>query len=225
MDVKQAIDFADKSVRKSQSAGRAKDLSAFQDSNEGYRQLTTFYSYFSILYNKQRETNVAFRQKDWRRAMTNIFWIMMVGPLASALLTGDWPDEEDMDVEGWMTWATSRFFFGLWAGVPGVRDIASILQREVEGKFTGGIEAPFARAFSEVKKPVEDAIKLAKGEEPSERWIKNVITPIGYFLGLPTGQIGQSAQYVADVADGSQNPDGVGQALYGFAKGPQDNQE
>lgn len=224
MGVADAIAFADKSVRKSQSAGRTKDLSSFQDSNEGYRQLTTFYSYFSILYNKQRETNVAFRQKDWRKAMTNIFWLMMVGPVAGALLTGDWPDEEE-DVEGWMTWAASRFFFGLFAGVPGVRDIASITQREIEGKFVGGIEAPIFRAFSEVKKPVEDAIKLAKGEEPSERWLKNAITPIGYFVGLPTGQIGQSAQYVADVADGSQTPDDVGQALYGFAKGPQDNQE
>lgn len=225
MDVAQAIAFADKSVRKSQSAGRAKDLSAFQDTNEGYRQLTTFYSYFSILYNKQRETNVAMRQRDWRRVMTNVFWIMMVGPMAGALLTGDWPDEDDRDTEGWMTWAASRFFFGLWSGVPILRDVAGGIQREMEGKFTGAVEAPFYRAFGEVQKPVEDAIKLSKGEEPSERWIKNTITPIGYFVGLPTGQIGQTAQYLADVAEGDQNPDSVGDVIVGVAKGPQDNQE
>lgn len=225
MNVADAIAFADKSVRKSQSAGRAKDLASFQDSNEGYRQLTTFYSYFSVLYNKQRETNVAFRRKDWRRVMTNVFWIMMVGPMAGALLTGDWPDEEDRDVEGWATWASSRFFFGLWSGVPVLRDVAAGVQREIEGKFTGAVEAPFFRMFSEVQKPVEDAIKAAKGEEPSDRWIKNTITPIGYFTGLPTGQVGQTAQYLADVADGSQNPDGVGDVLLGVAKGPQDDQE
>lgn len=225
MDVADAIAFADKSVRKSQSAGRAKDLASFQDSNEGYRQLTTFYSYFSVLYNKQRETNVAFRRKDWRRVMTNVFWIMMAGPLAGALLTGDWPDDEDRDVEGWATWASSRFFFGLWSGVPVLRDVAAGVQREIEGKFTGAVEAPFYRMFSEVKRPVEDAIKTAKGEEPSERWIKNTITPIGYFTGLPTGQVGQTAQYLADVADGSQNPDGVGDVIIGVAKGPQDDQE
>ena len=225
MDVAQAIAFADKSVRKSQSAGRAKDLSAFQDSNEGYRQLTTFYTYFSVLYNKQRETNVAFRQRDWRRAMTNIFWIMMVGPLASALLTGDWPEDDDRDVDGWMTWAASRFFFGLWSGVPVLRDVAGGLQREIEGKYTGAVEAPFFRAFSEVQKPVEDAIKLSRGEEPSERWLKNAITPIGYFVGLPTGQVGQTAQYLADVSTGEQNPDSLGDVVVGVAKGPQDDQE
>ena len=225
MNVADAIAFADKSVRKSQSAGRAKDLASFQDSNEGYRQLTTFYSYFSVLYNKQRETNVAFRRKDWRRVMTNVFWIMMAGPLAGALLTGDWPDDEERDVEGWATWASSRFFFGLWSGVPVLRDVAAGVQREIEGKFTGAVEAPFFRMFSEVKKPVEDAIKVAKGEEPSERWIKNTITPIGYFTGLPTGQVGQTAQYLADVADGSQNPDSVGDVIVGVAKGPQDDQE
>lgn len=227
MDVPQAIAFADKAVRKSQSAGRAKDLSSFQDSNEGYRQLTTFYSYFSILYNKQRETNVAFRTKDWRRVMTNVFWIMMVGPVAGALLTGDWPEPEDeeRDVDDWATWAASRFFFGLWSGVPILRDVAAGVQREVEGKFTGAVEAPFYRMFSEVKKPVEDAIKVAKGEEPSERWIKNTITPIGYFTGLPTGQVGQTTQYLADVADGSQNPDSLGDVIVGVAKGPQDDQE
>lgn len=225
MNVADAIAFADKSVRKSQAAGRAKDLAAFQDSNEGYRQLTTFYSYFSILYNKQRETNVAFQRRDWRRVMTNVFWIMMVGPMAGALLTGDVPDEEDRDVEGWASWMASRFFFGLWSGVPVLRDVAAGLQREIEGKFTGAVEAPFYRMFSEVKKPVEDAIKVAKGEEPSDRWIKNTITPIGYFTGLPTGQVGQTAQYLADVADGSQNPDSVGDVVMGVAKGPQDNQE
>lgn len=225
MDVAQAIAFADKSVRKSQSAGRAKDLSAFQDSNEGYRQLTTFYTYFSVLYNKQRETNVAFRQRDWRRAMTNIFWIMMVGPVAGALLTGDWPEDDDRDVDGWMTWAASRFFFGLWSGVPVLRDVAGGLQREIEGKYTGAVEAPFFRAFSEVQKPVEDAIKLSRGEEPSERWLKNAITPIGYFVGLPTGQVGQTAQYLADVSTGEQNPDSLGDVVVGVAKGPQDDQE
>lgn len=225
MNVADAIAFADKSVRKSQAAGRAKDLAAFQDSNEGYRQLTTFYSYFSILYNKQRETNVAFQRRDWRRVMTNVFWIMMVGPMAGALLTGDVPDEEDRDVEGWASWMASRFFFGLWSGVPVLRDVAAGLQREIEGKFTGAVEAPFYRMFSEVKRPVEDAIKAAKGEEPSERWIKNTITPIGYFTGLPSGQVGQTAQYLADVADGSQNPDGLGDVIVGVAKGPQDDQE
>jgi hypothetical protein len=88
----EAVAFADKSVRMSQGAGRAKDLSALQGGPEFAQTLTMFYSYFNILYNKQREAIHDARLGDWRRASMNVAWIMMAAPLMSALLTGDWPD-------------------------------------------------------------------------------------------------------------------------------------
>jgi hypothetical protein len=66
---------------------------------------------------------------------------------------------------------------------------------------------------------------VAKGGEPSSRWIQNAITVPGYFTGLPTGQLGATVQYLHDVATGSQHPEGVGQFAKGVAKGPQRDQQ
>lgn len=225
MTVDEARAYGDKAVRESQGAGRAKDLAAIQDAGEAVRVLTLAYSYFSVQYNKQRETIHAARAGDWRRAAMNIFWIMMAAPVASAFLTGDWPDEEDNDVEGWVAWAMRKMFFGLWAGVPVVRDLAGKWERELSGKFSGDIQAPVYEAFSQIERPIQNAIKLAKGEEPSQRWLRDTITPIGYFVGLPTGQVGTTAQYLHDVATGDQRPAGPGDVAYGLAKGPQKDQE
>jgi hypothetical protein len=239
MSEAEAIAFADKAVRKSQSAGRAKDLAAVQRGPEGIRVLTTFYSYFNVLYNKQFETltllkrgNVAGRAGDksmkfahWRQAAMNVWWIMLLAPVTSGLLTGDVPEEEERDLEGWTAWALNRIFFGLWAGVPGIRDIASKAQREIEGKFVGDVQSPFFTAFDAAERPLKDLLAVIQGDEPSERWIKNAIVAPGYFLGLPTGQIGTTAQYVADVAEGDQNPEGAGDILKGVIKGPQESQE
>lgn len=219
----QAVAFADKVVRKSQGSGRPKDLAEIQDAGEGYRVLTLFYSWFSVLYNKQRETVHAARMGDWRRASMNVAWIMMIAPVFSALLTGDWPNDEDE--ESWAGWAARKMFFGLWLSVPGIRDVASGVEREVAGKTSFPTTAPFFRAFDELKRPITDAIKAVKGEEVSERWLQNAITAPGYFVGLPTGQLGATAQYGLDVAEGDQNPEGVSDVIVGATKGPQEEQE
>lgn len=225
MTIDQARAYADKSVRESQGAGRAKDLAAVQDAGETVRVLTLAYSYFSVQYNKQRETIHAARNGDWRRAAMNVFWIMMSAPVASALLTGDWPDEEDRDIEGWVAWAMRKMFFGLWSGVPVVRDLAGKWERDLSGKFAGSIQAPVFEAFDQLERPVQNAIKLAKGDEVSQRWLRDTITPLGYFVGLPTGQIGSTAQYLHDVATGDQRPQGAGDVVKGVVKGPQKEQE
>lgn len=239
MSEAEAIDAGDKAVRKSQSAGRSKDLAAVQRGPEGIRVLTTFYSYFNVLYNKQFETaslikrgNESGRRGDkagkyahWRQAAMNTWWIMMIAPMAGALLTGDWPDEEEQDLEGWTAWAMARIFFGLWAGVPGIRDVASGAQRQLEGGYVGAVQSPFFNAFDAAERPLKDLFKVLQGDEPSERWIKNAIVAPGYFIGLPTGQLGTTAQYLADVAEGDQKPEDAGDILKGVIKGPQENQE
>lgn len=238
MSEAEAIAFADKAVRKSQSASRPKDLAAVQRGPEGIRVLTTFYSYFNVLYNKQFETaslvrrgNEAGRRGDkatkyehWRQAAMNVWWIMLLAPVTSALLTGDIPEEDDRDLEGWTAWALNRIFFGLWAGVPGIRDVATQAMRKIEGKFVGDIQSPFFTAFDAGGRSVEDLISVLQGDEPSERWIKNAIVAPGYFLGLPTGQLGTSVQYLADVAEGDQRPEDAGDVVKGIVKGPQQDQ-
>lgn len=216
----EAAAYGDKIVRRTQGAGRPKDLAAIQDANEGYRVLTLFYSWFNVLYNKQRDAVHDARRGDYRRAATNVAWVMMVSPLLSALLTGDWPQDE----ESWPTWALRKMFFGLWLGVPGIREVAGKVERKVSGQFTLPITAPFFRAFDEIEKPIEDAINAGRGEPYSDRWLQHAITAPGYFVGLPTGQVGNTAQYIHDLVTGQQQPQGPMDVVAGLSKGPRPGQ-
>lgn len=219
--IAQARAIADDVVTNTQGGGRAMDLSAIQDSGEGARFLTMFYSWFAVMYNIQRKAVRLTKEGDYRRAAVYALWIGLIGPLLSAALTGDTPDEE----EDWFAWAFRKISFGMFASVPVVRDVAAGVERTITGKFTGASEPPIYRAASEIQRPVMDAIRVGRGDEPSERWLRNAIVPIGYFTGLPTGQVGTTAQYALDVAEGDQNPQDAGDVLYGIAKGPQKDQE
>lgn len=223
MTVEQARAYGDKAVRRSQGAGRSKDLSAIQAGPEAMKFATMFYSYFNVQYNQQREAIHDVKRGDYRRAAMNVFWVMMAAPLASALLTGDWPREEDE--EGWFHWAARKMFFGLFASLPIVRDVAAGAERKLTGQFSGPIEPPIYKAFSEIERPIGDLIAVAKGNEPSKRWVRNAITAPGYFLGLPTGQAGATVQYLHDVATGDQHPKGALDVAQGVYKGPQKDQE
>lgn len=224
MNEADAVAYADKIIRKSQGAGRAKDLSAIQGGPEMAQVLTMFYSYFNVLYNAQRETVHSARTGDYRRAASNVVWLMMVGPLLSALLTGDWP-QEDKD-EDWMEWAVRKMFFGLWAGVPGMRDVMGYAERKVSGQFASPAQTPFIRAWTEMLNgPVTDAVNAAKGDPVSDRWLQHAITSPGYFVGLPTGQIGNTSQYLFDVAQGRQKPKDAQDVAAGVIKGPRKEQE
>lgn len=187
--------------------------------SEFQRIMTMFYSYWSVFYSTQWETVQLAKEGDYRRAGQTALWVMMAGPVLGALLTGDWPDEEDE--EGWFEWAMRKMFFGLWMGVPGVREVAGGLERLAKGERPFPSEPPLNRAFGALVKPGSDLVKVAEGGEPSDRWVQNVITAPGYFLNLPTGQLGASAQYGYDVATGAAVPEDAGDVFTGISKGRQ----
>jgi len=223
MSEEDAVAYGDKVVRRSQSSGRAADLSALQDSSEGYRVMTMFYSFWNVFYNQQREAVHATRSGDWRRASMNVFWIMMASPVLSALLTGDWPDD-DSD-ESWFHWGMRKMFFGLWSGLPIIRELSAGAERESIGKRAMDAQTPITRSASALVAPLKDAYKVSTGDAPSDRWVQHAVTAPGYFFGLPTGQLGSTSQYLYDVAQGNQNPQGVGDVAVGIVKGPQKNQQ
>jgi hypothetical protein len=134
------------------------------------------------------------------------------------------PPAHDSD-ESWFHWAMRKMFFGLWAGLPIVREMAQGAERESIGKRAMDAQTPIARAADAIAGPLKDAYKVSTGDAPSNRWVQHAVTAPGYFFGLPTGQLGSSSQYLYDVAEGNQNPQGVGDVALGIMKGPQKSQE
>jgi hypothetical protein len=135
-------------------------------------------------------------------------------------------DLEDLDEwETWAAWVGRKVFFGSFASVPVLRDIASVAGRKMEGKFSEYTVTPAARFYDVGENQVEDIVDLVTGEDVSDRWLKHVIETTGYFLQLPLGQVASTAQYTHDWMTGKQTPEDIGDVYKGLTKGPQKDQE
>ncbi len=217
----EASAYADKAVRLSQGSGREKDLSAWQSPNsEGLKFFTMFYTPFNVLMNAQWEVIRAGRRGDWRKAVALSFWFMIATPLLDAFVSGDLPDDDEEDVEGWSKWLARNVFFYLFAGVPIARDAATFAERKMAGKYVTFNQGPINRTWDATVKAGEDAWNATLGEDDaSDRWVQHAIETPGYFLGLPTGQVSQTGQFIWDVQQGNQNPETFNDWYWGLTKG------
>ncbi len=219
-----AIALGDKAVRLSQGAGGPKDLAHIQVASEGYKMLTLFFSYFNTLYNQQRKAGRHVERGEFGPALSIVLYWMIAGPLASALLTGDWPDDDERDGLGWAAWAGRRVGFGAFASIPVLRDIASVAQRKSEGKFANYTVTPLARLYETVETVIKDVADTASGADERDQKVRHGVDTAGYFLRLPLGQVTATAQYVHDLITGEQNPESAGDLWRGITKGPQRDQ-
>lgn len=215
MDDVSASAYADKMVRLSQGSGREKDLSAWQSnqSSDFLKFFSMFYTPFNVLLNAQWEAGRALRRNDYRKTAMLAFWFMIATPLLDALLAGDAPGDDDE--EGWAQWLARNIGFYLFAGIPIVRDAAAYAERKVSGQYATFNVGPISRIASST----EDLVKDIAGDEASDRWVRHAIETPGYFVGLPTGQAGQTAQFIWDVSEGNANPETPGDWYEGLTKG------
>lgn len=216
-----AVYYADKMVRDTQGAGAAKDMASVQRGDPIWKLFTMFYSYFSVFYNRQRglARDVRDPNVSWGSVVNQSFFLLVVPTLASALLTGQGPEDD----ESWEAWATRNMVFGLFTGMPWVRDAANAASNKIGGKNFGGAKlSPVQGSIDNLIRLGEDIGRVASGEDASKNAIKNFFNVTGVLTALPLGQVGQSAQFVWDaLIAGSQDPEGVVDWLKGLAFGPE----
>ena len=204
--------YADKAVRQSQGAGAAKDLAAVQRSNEWMRLATMFYSYQSAIYQRFRSLGRDARTagvRDVPDLIARSFWLIVVPPLLSELLAGRGPDDD----EDWGMWSFQKMLAGLFGPIPIARDVVNAAQSGFGYSFT-----PAARAFETGLNVWTDAGNLWEGDD-TKRATRNVLELSGYTLGLPTGQLASSTQFIVDVSEGEQDPQTITDWMEGLSKG------
>lgn len=216
-----AAAYADKVVRESQGAGGAKDLAAVQRNSETMKLFTMFYSYFNAFYNRQRQLARDVREAgvaDVPDLLARSFWLLVAPALFGAYAGGQGPGED----EDWGAWAARKTFFNLFMGAPFARDVAGGAERLVSGEYSRGAQFMPVTQMAETLflKIPKETVKLVSGEEQSEGFVKTLANAAGYAMRLPTGQIGNTAQFLYDVADGTQDPRGIKEWLDGLAYGP-----
>lgn len=213
-DEQGAIYYADKVVRQSAGSGGAKDLAAVQRGPAWQKLTTMFYSYFSRMYNRQRDLGRSLQSaKDLPMVLARSWWLLVVPPLMGALLTGRGPGEDD----DWGLWALRNVTVNLFGGIPIVRDVANGIESGFGYQFT-----PAARAVKTLGQAGKDALSAVglRDADVSDKWLKHATETAGYVFGLPLGQASTTVQYLWDVMDGDQRPDGVLDFLRGATLGP-----
>ena len=184
-----AVAYGDQAVRMTQSAGAAKDLAAVQRGGEMWKLLSMFYSYFSVLYARQRDiVREATKARSFPEAMhvaQRVLFLVVMPSILGDLLTGKGPDDEEG--EGWWEWMLARIILYPVQAVPVVRDIINSIE-----KGRGYSMSPAGRLGDTLNSLAKDAIKLVSGEldteEEAVKATKHVVDTAGLLTGVPVGQ-------------------------------------
>ncbi|MFL6728063.1 MAG: hypothetical protein ACJ8FS_16345 [Sphingomicrobium sp.] len=224
----EAVLFADKSVRMSQGAGTPKDLAAVQArTGEGSRFFTMFYSPFNVMFNQQwagvralkdpRQSFMGMKGSPVPLLRTTFYWVVLTS-MADAMLHHDWPDWGDPEeIEKWFT---RNVFFGLWAGIPIARDLATWANQSLGGQYAGDPgSTPVSRTLSAITKATKDAVKWEKTGEGPKHPIKEAAGTTAIVAGVPIRQAGGAAQFLWDVHHDEQDPQSVSDWYFGLTTG------
>ncbi len=241
MEDQAAVLAADAAVQRTQGGGRPIDMAGVQRNNELTKILTFAYGWANAHYNLQRDFALDLKAgRNGAAAASGLLFLVIAAPLADALLSGDWPDDDEDDpLLAWAGWFMRNVAFGLPVGLPGIRDWANAAENEMRGRYAGSIgQTPLGRIIDTGRQLADDAYAagidsalIAAGaevedREVSRRWPAHVINAVGFTLGVPgTITASRATNYLTDVADGEQNPDSVMDWVTGLLRGPQDDQK
>jgi hypothetical protein len=219
MTDEEAVNYADKAVRQSQGSGLEKDLAAWQSpNNEAMRFFTMFYTPFNVMFNSQWQGVRGLKKGELAPIIGSTFWWVIVTTLADAMLGGDEPDWEDGEaVAGWFA---RNVGFGMFAGIPLLRDYASFKERQISGQYASAPgEVPVQRIWDAVEKTYKMGDKyLTEGETPT-RPIKQVADVTAILTGTPISQAGTSGQFLWDYTEGDADPQSLSDWYFGITRG------
>lgn len=244
-DERMAIDYADSIVRKSQSAGGAKDLAGIQAGHPLLKLFTTFYSYFNVLYNLLQKR---FRQMNWNRPadyprfVASMLALWFVPAVLSEIVAGRGPDDDEPFDE---YLKRTAYLWGLYPlqSIVLVRDVANAVGPwgydgppaldaieqtgktlglpEGGGAALGGI-AGAAVTRSVVGTAIGAAVggtigALSSDEELTRSDVKNALLAASYWGHLPGRQMWISGSYLYDWATGEEDPETIAEFMEGLA--------
>jgi hypothetical protein len=227
MEEADAVAFADKTVRNAHGAQGAPDLAAIQRGSEAQKLFTMFYGFFNHIYNRQavgvraagsmvrnlRAGEYAGARSDFAKTLSTFTFYLMAPALIEGLVSTGGPSDDD----SYLGWAAKQIAGEVPAGLPVMRDMA---KAAIEGR--GYEMSPVGHAVDEVVKGGRDLARaVGLSDKPvSDRWLQHAIEAPGYVLGLPTGQAAWTAQFLANVANGDEDPHTTADWLRGLIYGP-----
>lgn len=219
----QAVAYADSMVATSQGSGRQEHLARWQRSrSEGEKLFTMFYTPFNVIFNAQWEIARGVKRGDYTRAANLTFFFLMGQMLADALLSGDWPDDDDDDgmALNAAQWVARNFAFGLFSGIPVARDVAAFGERTLAGQYATFGGTPVGRIFEEMGRAGSDLYKVWNDDKDFDpKMVPGMANAVGTATHLPLGQPGQTIKFLWEYQRGDVQPQSIGDWYLGLTKG------
>jgi hypothetical protein len=204
-----AIDFADSIVRKSQSAGGAKDLAGIQAGHPLFKLFTTFYSYFNVMYNLMaRRVGLTKNPGDIPALIGSLATLWFVPAILAEILAQRGPGED----EEWGSWFQRTWTN--WAlyplqGLIGFRELVQAM-----GPY--GYDGPPALdAISQTGRALKIPIAALDEDAEIKRGdVKAAVEAASYWGHLPGRQMWITGEYLYDYMTGEEEDFSVKDALF-----------
>lgn len=208
-----AVYFADKVMTTSQGAGNYKDAAPIQRKGEAYKALTTFYSFFSGLYQMSfafaHDAADAVRTRDkalLMNVLARFLTMYAISTVLNSIIGCDLPDED----ESWLHWLLMRIWGYQLSTVPVARDLFS-------GYSSKGA-SPTMRLLDNVKNGIAGALDSDKDAGKRTKAVLKAFSSVVPHLPVG-GQFGDSIGYLVDKGMGNIGSQSWLEVLYGLYKG------
>ena len=212
--VPESVQYADATVRQTQSGGGLKDLAGLQQGNELTKLVTLFYTYFSVQHNQLRLTGRQDllrgfwqgqgphgRLKSLGKFAAANFFIVIAPALVEALLKHDEDDDDEM-----LPYLAKRIASTYVAGLPVIRDVYSAATRNFSAPST-----PLDQVVQSLVKGLDSSYELVSLEGNWTDW-RNVSKAATLITWLPFYQV---YSYTEALAASDEFGDAVGNVMFG----------
>jgi len=216
----QAIEAADSVVRKAQGARGSKDVAKVEATHPAVQLLMPFYGYFNSQLNlQQTEFGNIMRKYGWAGTpkMFMAYFSLILAPalLGQFIVDGlrrKLPDDDDEDgsvLDDWLAWATTSQLRYLAAEIPIVGQGANAAVNAFN-KNPMDDRLSISPAVSLIETSLRTGKNVGKalsGDEFDEsRMVQDALMTLGFATGLPLGQFGKPAGYLANINEGDEPP-------------------
>lgn len=213
MTEEQAVAYANKVVREAHGSNITTARSmVINNSSEAVKMFTTLYGFMNNSYGQAADIADKLKTAGISNPQTLArgFMALIVPAIWAGYLTEGPPNDKD----GWAHWIAKSIGTEVAGMVPFVRDAAAMF----EGYSHAG-QIGVESFLNTMVGAAKDVYHLATGQHVNAP-IKDIANAAGMGLHIPgLGQLGGSAQYLADVASGKQHPKGPLDVAEGVALG------
>lgn len=202
-----AVAVADSAVRERHGAAAMADLPAIMRSNEAMKLVTMFYGYFNTVYNWQRQLPGQVRRGDFKDAIGTMYGAVLVPAIFGALFFN-----QQKEGDSWFKTIAKAMALQPIQTIPFMREFANYF---IEGHQP---RSPLESVMTAIKAAATD-VNNYMNRKPVKKPITHGANVIGLTTGMPLAQVGRTAQFASDVAEGKQRPRNIAEWVRGIVNG------